>query len=115
MRHVIREISRGTKKNAGCYRKVWNVFAEMKAAQIRLLLCSRTNIGMVAVNLYYSAAILCSVYLSDVKRCLPSSVPTSEPPRFIEYSRGGLFQMTTRQCSQISLLIIYSKGAMQWL
>lgn len=54
----MREISRGIKKDAGYYREVWNVFAEMKAAQTRLLICSCTNIEMVTVNLYYSAAIL---------------------------------------------------------
>lgn len=58
VRHMMREISRGTKKDAGYYREVWNVFAEMKATQIRLLICLCTNIGMVTVNLYYSAAVL---------------------------------------------------------
>lgn len=55
---MVRKISRGTKKDAGYYREVWNVFAEMKIAQITLLICSHTNIRMVTVNHYYSAAIL---------------------------------------------------------
>lgn len=54
----MRKISRGTKKDAGYYREVWNVFAEMMAAQIGLLICSSTNTGMVTVHLYYLAAIL---------------------------------------------------------
>lgn len=54
----MREISKGAKKDAGYYREVWGVFAEVKAAQITLLICSCASIGMVTVNLYYSTAVL---------------------------------------------------------
>lgn len=58
MRHMTREISKGAKKDAGYYREVWSEFAEMKAVQITLLICSCASIGMVTVNLYYSTAVL---------------------------------------------------------
>lgn len=54
----MREISKGAKKDAGYYREVWGVFAEVKAAQITLLICSCASIRMVTVNPYYSTAVL---------------------------------------------------------